>query len=115
MGLASASLFLGWGLPAWIINSLLALIVDRAVRAMYNGNPGPLRRLMRSLGMGGTSSPLSWAMGYDPIIAALVVALHIKCPTYVDDLVALPRAPPNKPFGLRSSCFSQDTRQAYMW
>ena len=32
-------------------------------------------------------------MGYDPIIAALAVALHIKCPTYVDDLAALLRGP----------------------
>ena len=58
--------FLGWGFPAWLVNSLLALIVGRVVRAMYNGNPGPLRQLMRSLGMGGTSSPISWAMGTTP-------------------------------------------------
>ena len=77
------------GPPLWIQKGMLALAVGRAVQALVGGRPGPLRHLSRSLGMGGTASPLGWNMAYDPIVVGLGAALSIDCPTFVDDLAAL--------------------------
>ena len=84
-----AKVLAGWGLPQWIQRGLLALVVGRAVQALVGGRPGPLRHLSRSIGMGGTASPLGWNMAYDPIVVGLGAALGVGCPTFVDDLAAL--------------------------
>eukprot|EP00969_Alexandrium_andersonii_P065243 2873447-Alexandrium_andersonii.AAC.1 len=46
------------------------------------------RRLLRSGGMGGTPSPLLWAMAYDPVIEGVAEGAGSANPTYVDDLAA---------------------------
>ena len=38
--------------------------------------------------MGGTASPLSWSLAYDPIVEGLSRALRVGTPTFVDDLAA---------------------------
>ena len=60
-----------WGLPAWLRRGMLALARNRAVQARRGGTLGPVRQLARSLGMGGTASPLGWNMSYDPIVWVL--------------------------------------------
>ena len=57
-----------WGFPPWIHHGLLALTMGRAVKAARGGPSPPVRTLARSIGMGGTASPLTWNIGYDPII-----------------------------------------------
>ena len=54
---------------------------------------GAIRRLLRSIGMGGTASPLSWGMAYYPIVEAMFRALGIEAPTYVADLAGLINGP----------------------
>ena len=56
----------GWRFPPWIQRSFIALVESRPVTAA--GRFGAIRRLLRSLGMGGTHSPLGWGMAYDPIV-----------------------------------------------
>eukprot|EP00974_Lingulodinium_polyedra_P032436 3123959-Lingulodinium_polyedra.AAC.1 len=58
-------------------------MTGRAVTARVGGRLGPLRRLRRNIGMGGTASTVLWDMGYDPIVHAT------NGPTYVDDLAGL--------------------------
>ena len=82
-----------------MLTSALALMVDRAVRAASGGDLGPLRRLMRSIGMGGTASALFWVMGYDPLVYIVAMVLGRRCPTYVDDMSALLRGPHNVAVG----------------
>ena len=65
----------------------------RAVQAFRGGCPGPVRLLSRSLGMGGTGSPLGWSMSYDPIIWFVGEAVRLRRPTYVDDTAALAVGP----------------------
>ena len=72
---------------------MLALAQGRAVQAIVKGRLGPQRRLARSIGMGGTASPLGWCMAYDPVVEGLGSALAIRRPTYVDDLAALTVGP----------------------
>ena len=43
--------------------------------------------------MGGTSSPLTWNICFDPILSALAATVHAATPTYVDDLMCLVRGP----------------------
>eukprot|EP00969_Alexandrium_andersonii_P018526 810089-Alexandrium_andersonii.AAC.1 len=43
--------------------------------------------------MGGTASPLLWALADDPIVTSLVAVIRARAPTYVDDLSALTRGP----------------------
>ena len=50
---------------------------------------GPPFRMLRSVGMGGTASPLLWNLCYDIIIAAAASVTGAPCPTYVDDLASL--------------------------
>ena len=82
-----------WAFPRWVTRSFLALVAARAVRACRDGRPGPLRHLLRSIGMGGTASPLTWVLAYDPIVFAVQAATGAEAPTYVDDLSALTRGP----------------------
>ena len=82
----------GWGLPQWLVNALLALVEERSVQYRRGNYKGPVRRLLRSVGMGGTASPLLWCIGYDPIIAGTASVAGAPCPTYVDDLASLLRA-----------------------
>ena len=60
------SVLRGWGLPPWLCGAFLGLFMFRVVRTMVLGFLGPPRTLRRSLGMGGTASPLGWNIGYDP-------------------------------------------------
>ena len=80
----------GWRLPTWARRGLLALAANRTVVAA-SAPRAPTRLLRRSLGMGGTSSPLAWCMAYDPIVAGLRAAVGAPAPTYVDDLAGLLR------------------------
>ena len=43
--------------------------------------------------MGGPASPLTWNIGYDPVVHGLAVAVRAPTPTYVDDLAALVSGP----------------------
>ena len=76
----------GVGLPAWQIRAFLALVDSRSVHFCWGSYKGPIRRLLRSVGMGGTASPLLWCIRYDPIIAGTASVSGAPCPTYVDDL-----------------------------
>ena len=78
-----------WAVPSWLYASLMALVGDRSVRFCRGSYRGPLRRMLRSVGMGGTASPLLWSIAYDPIISAASSVTGAPCPTYVDDLAAL--------------------------
>ena len=60
---------------------------------MAFGIIGAIRRLLGSIGMGGTFSPLGWCMAYDPIVEGMLSALSIEAPTYVDDLAGLLNGP----------------------
>ena len=60
---------------------------------MAAGQIGILRRLLRSIGMGGTASPLSWGVAYDPIVEGMFRAIGIEATTYVDDLAGLINGP----------------------
>ena len=77
------------GLPGWAVRAFLAVTRGRMVRFAHGAFRGPLRRLLRSVGMGGPASPLLWSLAYDPILAACVNLTGRSCPTYVDDLAAL--------------------------
>ena len=81
----------GWQFPQWVRRSFTALVENRSVTAA--GQIGALRRLLRSIGMGGTASPLSWGMAYDPIIEGMFRAIGVEAPTYVDDLAGLINGP----------------------
>ncbi len=78
-----------WDFPPWLHHGLLALTIGRAVTAARGGPNPPVRPLARSIGMGGTASPLTWNLGYDPIIHVTSRASGAPTPTYVDDLAAL--------------------------
>ena len=43
--------------------------------------------------MGGTSSPLTWNVCFDPVLVALAITVDAAAPTYVDDLMCLVRGP----------------------
>ena len=81
----------GWQFPLWVQRSFMALVESRSVTAA--GQFGVLRRLLRSIGMGGTASPLSWGIAYDPIVEGLFRATGVEAPTYVDDLAGLINGP----------------------
>ena len=83
----------GWQVPRWIFRGMLSLAKNCAVQAFRGGRPGPVRPLSRSLGMGGTGSPLGWSMSYDPIIWFVGEAVRLRRPTYVDDTAALAVGP----------------------
>ena len=55
-------------MPSWLRAALLDLTVGRVTRAASPLGLGPARALLRGVGMGGTVSPLVWAMAYDPAI-----------------------------------------------
>ena len=80
-----------WGLPPRLVRSFMALVAGRSVRSVGAGGAGPVRTLHRSVGMGGTASPLGWTMGYDPIVEIVGRAAGVRRPTYVDDIVLLVR------------------------
>ena len=67
----------------------MGVTAHRKVAAAIGNWLGPLRALLRGMGMGGPASPLLWNAGFDPILVALADALGLDCPTYVDDLMAL--------------------------
>ena len=69
----------------------MALVESRSATAA--GQVGVLRRLLRSIGMGGTASPLSWGIAYDPIVEGMFRATGVEAPTYVDDLPGLINGP----------------------
>ena len=81
----------GWRFPVWVRRSFMALVEHRSVTA--TGRYGLLRRLRRSIGMGGTASPLSWGIAYDPIVEGMSRAISVDAPTYVDDLAGLINGP----------------------
>ena len=81
----------GWRFPAWVRRSFMALVESRSVTA--TGKYGILRRLLRSIGIGGTASPLSWGIAYDPIVEGMSRAMGVEAPTYVDDLAGLINGP----------------------
>ena len=81
----------GWQFPLWVRRSFTALVKNRSVTA--KGLIGTLRRLLRSIGMGGTASPLSWGMAYDPIVEGMFRAIGVEAPTYVDDSAGLTNGP----------------------
>eukprot|EP00972_Heterocapsa_arctica_P010313 1515321-Heterocapsa_arctica.AAC.1 len=57
MGLAWLRLVLdAWDFPAWVRESLLALVSGRGVRACIAGGMGAIRAIRRGLGMGGPAS-----------------------------------------------------------
>eukprot|EP00959_Pyramimonas_sp_CCMP1952_P364411 7631189-Pyramimonas_sp.AAC.1 len=56
------SLFRRWKLPSWLLQALNSLVADRRVQICRDKYKGPERRLLRSVGMGGTASPLLWSM-----------------------------------------------------
>eukprot|EP00972_Heterocapsa_arctica_P063049 9302402-Heterocapsa_arctica.AAC.1 len=90
MGLAWLNLVLdAWNFPAWVRESLLALVSGQGVRAWVAGGMGAVRAIRRGLGIGGPASPFLWCLGYDPIIFALEQATGTEPPTYVDDLAGL--------------------------
>ena len=81
----------GWQFPQWVRRSFTALLENWSMTAA--GQIGTLRRLLRSIGMGGTASPLSWGMAYDPIVEGMFCAIGVEAPTYVDDLAGLINGP----------------------
>eukprot|EP00959_Pyramimonas_sp_CCMP1952_P186818 3906610-Pyramimonas_sp.AAC.1 len=83
------SLLHKWKLPPWLLRALNSLISGRRVQSCKGQCKGPERRLLRSVGMGGTASPLLWCMGYDPLISALSSITADDDPAYVDNLAAL--------------------------
>ena len=48
-----------------------------------------MRKLARSIGMGGTASPLAWLLCFDPIVELVGNATGVRRPTYVDDMTCL--------------------------
>ena len=81
----------GWQFPLWVRRSFTALVENRSVTAA--SQIGILRRLLRSIGMGGTASPLSWGIAHDPIVEGMFQAIGVEAPTYVDDLAGLINSP----------------------
>ena len=81
----------GWRFPPWVQRSFMALVESRSVTA--GGQFGVFRRLLRSIGMGGTASPLSWGIAYDPVVEGMSCATGVEAPTYVDDLAGLINGP----------------------
>ena len=69
-----------WNRPAWLQRAVVNLTVGRLTRAASPAGLGPSRALMRGLGMGGTVSPLIWAMAYDPIIVGAARAVGAPPP-----------------------------------
>ena len=82
-----------WRMPPWAVRGFLAGMVGRSVVGCSPDGMQRPRRLGCGLGMGGTSSPLAWTIGYDPVVDGLAVTLSILDPTFVDDLAALLRGP----------------------
>eukprot|EP00959_Pyramimonas_sp_CCMP1952_P401725 8417534-Pyramimonas_sp.AAC.1 len=72
-----------------MLQALNSLVAERRVRICRGKYKGPERRLLRSVGMGGTAPPLLWSMGYDPLISAISSIAGDDDPAYVDDLAAL--------------------------
>ena len=62
-------------------------------RSGLGGKLGPLRLLLRGLGMGGTASVLLWNMGYDPVFTAAELVTAVEIPSYVHDGEMLPHGP----------------------
>ena len=81
----------GWHFLQWVQRSFTALVENGSVTAA--GRMGAIRRLLRSIGMGGTASPISWGMAYDPSVEGMFRALCIEAPTYVDDSAGLANGP----------------------
>ena len=81
IGLAWLALVLrGWQLPDWAVVGFMDVTAGRRVAAVVGRWMGPLRDLLRGMGMGGPASPLLWNMGFDPILVALAEALGIEVP-----------------------------------
>eukprot|EP00969_Alexandrium_andersonii_P132339 5851635-Alexandrium_andersonii.AAC.1 len=76
----------GLGIPEWLRRALMATVAGRRVQAVSGSWAGPIRELLRSVGMGGTPSPLLWALSYDPILHAARRTFAVRVPTFVDDL-----------------------------
>lgn len=85
------SVCLRWRMPVWAIRGFLTGMVGRFVVSCSSAGMREPRRLGCGLGMGNTSSPLAWTIGYDPIVDGLATTLGIDDPTFVDDLAALLR------------------------
>ena len=85
----AAQVLEAWGMPLWVRRSLLALCQQRSVQTIRGKFKGKLRKLQRSVGMGGTASPLLWCIAYDPVVDLASRVAATDCPTYVDDLAAL--------------------------
>ena len=81
----------GWRFLHWVRRSFMALVESRSVTAA--GQYGVLRRLLRSISMGGTASPRSWGIAYDPIVEGMFHATGVEAPRYVDDLAGLINGP----------------------
>ena len=67
----------------------MAIIVGRAVRTSHRGTPGPIRHILRGIGMGGTASGFIWNPAYDPIVEGAQIATGAPPPAHVDDLAGL--------------------------
>ena len=84
----------GWRLPERMVRGVLALVANRWVKSSLTARAWHLRR---SIGMGGTASPLIWNLCYDPIVWAVAACTGVPAPTFVDDLAALVRGPQASP------------------
>ena len=92
----------GWHFPQWVQRSFTALVENRLITAA--NRMGAIRRLSKSIGIGGTASPLSWGMAYDPIVEGMFRALGVEAPPYVDDLAGLI----NGPAQAMRACYTRD-------
>ena len=64
----------GWQFSLWVRRSFMTLVESQSVTAA--GQIGVLRRLLRSIGMGGAASPLNWGIACDPIVEGTYVPCH---------------------------------------
>ena len=83
----------GWRMPRWMVKAFLVMVIGRHVCSMLATGATKPRALLRGVGMGGTSSPLTWNVCFDPVLVALAVTVDAAAPTYVDDLMCLVRGP----------------------
>ena len=83
----------GWRMPRWMVTAFLVMVIGRHVCSVLATGATKPRALYRGVGMGGTSSPLTWNVCFDPVLVALAVTVDAAAPTYVDDLMCLVRGP----------------------
>ena len=76
--------------PLWHRGGLLLQVIGREVAPHPEGGGAECSmQLGRGIGMGGTSSVLSWGTAHDPAIYATEAAAGAACPTHVDDTACL--------------------------